>query len=86
MSQRILMAAFLFLVVGASGCRTTPTLAEAPPHVTAKVAGDPEQIWTATRDVLLDQKLQIYVRDKRGMFIAYTPMKRFLIFFPRLTK
>lgn len=86
MAWRILFPVFLFAIVCTSGCRTTPSTTSAPPHVTATLPADIETTWISTRDALLGSGLQIYVRDKRGMFIAYTPTKRKLIFFPERTK
>jgi len=45
-----------------------------------------EDAWHATKRVLLDQGYEIYTRDKRGTFVAYTPMKRLLWTQPRRTK
>jgi hypothetical protein len=86
MTLRILLSSIVLLAVSATGCRSTPVAIEAPPHVTATVSSDLEAAWTSTRNVLLDRGLQIYVRDKRGMFVAYTETKRKLIFFPERTK
>ncbi len=35
-----------------------------------------EDTWLAVKSVLREQNLEIYTRDKRGVFVAYTPMKR----------
>lgn len=35
-----------------------------------------EDAWQMTKAVLREQQLDIYTRDKRGTFVAYTPMKR----------
>lgn len=43
-----------------------------------------ELAWKLTRDVLLDQEgIEIYTRDKRGVFIAYTEMHREKILYPK---
>lgn len=38
-----------------------------------------EQTWQAVKTVLREQDLELYTRDKRGVFVAYTPMKRSLV-------
>lgn len=35
-----------------------------------------QETWQATKDVLQDHKLDIFTRDKRGVFVAYSEMKR----------
>lgn len=32
--------------------------------------------WQAAKDVLREQGLDVYTRDKRGVFVAHSPMKR----------
>jgi hypothetical protein len=41
-----------------------------------------EKTWTATRDVLNEHKLDVYTRDKRGRFVAYSDMHRQLLLVP----
>ncbi len=72
----------------AAGCKSTPG-DQAPP--TAKVdsltiQGSFEEVWQGTRQTLLDQKYEIYTRDKRGLFVAYTKVKRRLFVFPHRTQ
>jgi hypothetical protein len=86
MAARALFSGALIALLAVSGCQSTPTPSEAPPHVFATVDSQFEQAWESTRDVMLQRGLQIYVRDKRGMFVAYTPTKRNLLFFPNRTK
>ncbi len=45
-----------------------------------------EETWHAVKQVLREQGYEIYTRDKRGAFVAYTPMKRMLWLQPRRTK
>ena len=45
-----------------------------------------EDTWQTVKKVLNDQGYEIYTRDKRGAFVAYTPMKRTLWIHPRRTK
>ncbi|MCC6699363.1 MAG: hypothetical protein IT365_27305 [Candidatus Hydrogenedentes bacterium] len=35
-----------------------------------------DEAWQDTKAVLREMELDIYTRDKRGEFVAYTPMKR----------
>lgn len=35
-----------------------------------------EKTWQLTKAVLREQNLDIYTRDKRGFFVAFTPQKR----------
>ena len=45
---------------------------------------DFEEAWKMTRDVLLEQEgIEIYTRDKRGMFVIYTDMHREKIIYPK---
>lgn len=86
MPSRSIVFPLLAFAAVSQGCKSTPAALEAPPFVSATVPGEFDATWESTRDVLLERGLQIYVRDKRGMFVAYTPTKRRLIFFPRRTK
>lgn len=46
-----------------------------------------EEAWQDTKAVLREMELDIYTRDKRGEFVAYTPMKRhFYILTPHRTQ
>ena len=45
-----------------------------------------EHAWKLTRDVLLEQEgIEIYTRDKRGVFVAYTQMYREKVIYPKRT-
>ncbi|MBI2435142.1 MAG: hypothetical protein HYV26_19975 [Candidatus Hydrogenedentes bacterium] len=44
-----------------------------------------EQTWQTVKAVLREKGLELYTRDKRGVFVAYTPMKRRL-FQPKRVK
>ena len=85
------LALCLVLVCGlfAAGCKSTSGAQNVPlpPRVDsitleARFAG----AWLQTRDTLLAQKYEIYTRDKRGLFVAYTKVKRRLLFFPHRMK
>jgi hypothetical protein len=75
----------LFLAVTA-GCQSTPAPVTPPPVTSAVVSQPFEKTWEGTRDLLLQQGLQIYTRDKRGLFVVFTPTKRVLLISPRRTK
>jgi hypothetical protein len=45
-----------------------------------------EEAWQATKAVLREQKFDIYTRDKRGVFVAFTKMKRELFLVPKRVK
>ena len=81
----ILLGSVVCLAITA-GCQSTPATATPPPTVSAIIEKDFESVWAETRDVLLDQGLEIYTRDKRGLFVAFTPTKRVMIVSPRRTK
>lgn len=40
------------------------------------VAASFNDTWQAVKDILREEELDIYTRDKRGHFVAYTPEKR----------
>jgi hypothetical protein len=42
--------------------------------------------WQIVKGVLREQKFDIYTRDKRGTFVAYSKMKRFLLLQPYRTQ
>jgi hypothetical protein len=42
--------------------------------------------WQAVKEVLRDKGLDLYTRDKRGVFIAFSPMKRNLFLVPTRIK
>lgn len=45
-----------------------------------------EEAWQATKAILREQKFDIYTRDKRGVFVAFTKMKRDLFVVPKRVK
>lgn len=85
------LAPCLVLVCGlfAAGCKSTPGTQSVPvpPRVDSITLQAPfDGAWQQTRDALLGQKYEIYTRDKRGLFVAYTKVRRRLLFFPYRTK
>lgn len=63
--------------VGIQGCVHAPrdTTGFAQNH-SLSVSANFDDTWQAVKDTLRDKELEIYTRDKRGKFVAYTPMKR----------
>lgn len=45
-----------------------------------------EDTWQTVKYVLRDQGYELYTMDKRGYFVAYTPLKRILWMQPKRTK
>ncbi len=81
----ILLAGLLLVVAG--GCATTPRgTADFAVVDSGTVAMAFEDAWQATKHVLREKELELYTRDKRGVFVAYTPMKRNLFLVPRRTE
>lgn len=69
------LSAWLCLIVLA-GCQSTPP--PPPPEVAVDsvvVQREFDEVWQATKTVLVEQDYEIYTRDKRGMFVAYTKKK-----------
>ncbi len=87
---RLALVVCLAAVCGfvAAGCKSMPD--DAPPP-SAKVdsltiQGAPAEVWQGTRQALLDQGYEIYTRDKRGLFVAYTKVERRFFVFPHRTQ
>jgi hypothetical protein len=85
MRIRILQVGLLVTLVVGIGCaRTHEDTTGYAIESSAVVAGPIEDVWQATKTVLREQEYEIYTRDKRGTFVAYTPMKRKLrVFTPK---
>ncbi|HOH42267.1 MAG TPA: hypothetical protein PLZ53_04060 [Candidatus Hydrogenedentes bacterium] len=50
------------------------------------VASGYENTWQTVKHVLREQGYEVYTMDKRGYFVAYTPLKRILWMQPKRTK
>lgn len=73
----------LIVVVSTLGCARAARDTSGFAMTDSAVVNAPlEQTWTATREVLQDHKLEIYTRDKRGRFVAYSDMHRQLMLAP----
>ena len=82
-----LVASLLLVITLASGCATKSTRADNELYVDSMtVPLDFESAWELTRDVLLEHDVEIYTRDKRGLFIVYTAMHRSKLVVPNRTK
>ena len=72
----------------AAGCKSTPD-DKAPLTVkvdSLTIQASLEKVWEGTRQALLDHNYEIYTRDKRGLFVAYTKVKRRLFILPHRTQ
>jgi hypothetical protein len=76
------------IVLGSSGCaRANRDTSGFAMEDTITVAHTMDDTWQATKSVLRDLKLDIYTRDTRGEFVAYTEMNRYLkLFTPKRTQ
>jgi len=65
------------VVLTGFGCARTPrdTTGFAQEN-TITVKAPFEEAWQTVKGVLREQELELYTRDKRGAFVAYTPMRR----------
>jgi hypothetical protein len=70
-----------------NGCASTPEKKADGAFVdTMIVPVEYSEAWRVTRDVLLDQDVEIYTRDKRGLFVVYANPYRKKYIFPHRTK
>jgi len=53
---------------------------------TATVNLPKDQAWQLTKEVLREHDFDLYTRDKRGVFVAFSKMKRNLFLVPSRTK
>jgi hypothetical protein len=78
----LLLAAFAL-----PGCATNSDTKAEGAFVDSIIAPIPyDEAWLMMRDVLLDKELEIHTRDKRGLFVVYTDMKRRALVVPHRTK
>ena len=84
---RVVFAVLALAALSVTGCaRAARDTTGFAVHKEATVKAPFEQAWQATKSVLRDQGYNIYTRDKRGTFVAYTDMHRFLLVQPRRIK
>jgi len=55
-------------------------------HEEATVKAPMEEAWQAVKSVLREQEYDIYTRDKRGAFVAYSDARRVLMVQPKREK
>ncbi|MFO7974369.1 MAG: hypothetical protein R6V12_07035 [Candidatus Hydrogenedentota bacterium] len=77
----------LFVVVSIAGCaRAARDTTGFAIHDSAIVEAPFQETWQATKAVLREMDLEIYTRDKRGRFVAFTGMTRRRLFVPNRIK
>jgi hypothetical protein len=83
-----LFAVLLFLSVAGLGCaRAARDTTGYSIENSATVDAPFQETWLAAKEVLRDLDLQLYTRDKRGRFVAYSEMQRQLrLFTPHRTQ
>ena len=71
-----------------SGCKSTPDSAalRSAQMDSLVLPGNFDDVWQATRLGLSRQGYEIYTRDKRGLFVAHTKVRRHLFVFPNRTQ
>ena len=84
---RSVVSLCLFMACGlvAAGCASMRGDEGPVPRATVEsltVGAGFEEVWEETRRALLEQKYEVYTRDTRGLFVAYTKVKRRLLLFP----
>ncbi len=86
--MRSLAIAAIGVLCFAAGCASTrPDTAGFKSTDTATIAAGFEETWQATKAVLREMELEVYTRDKRGEFVAYSSMRRqYRIVTPRRAK
>lgn len=82
---------FLILLVAAlgtlAGCARTMRNTEGFAITDSVTVNAPvDQAWQFVKEALREGKYDIYTRDKRGVFVAFTPMKRQMLLMPVRTK
>jgi hypothetical protein len=75
--RNLSVCAALIGILLVAGCSSAPPVDEALGAVDSAIVQAPmEEAWQAVKGVLRDQEYLIYTRDKRGLFVAFTDMKR----------
>jgi hypothetical protein len=75
------------LVLPLAGCARTARNTEGFAAVdTASVKMPMKDAWQTAKEVLREKKFDIYTRDKRGVFVAFSDTKRNLLLIPKRTK
>ncbi len=80
----IVLGYLILAALGAGGCaRTLPDTAGFALENTITVDAPFKDAWQMVKGVLREQDLEIYTRDKRGTFVAYSKPRKFLGFMQR---
>ena len=75
------------VVLSCGGCVSAARNTEGFAKIESVMVDAPySQTWQAVKAVLREEKVDIYTRDKRGMFVAFTKMHRFMLVQPRRVK
>ena len=83
----VVLAVLMLAVLATTGCaRAARDTTGFAVHKETTVKAPFDQTWQTVKSVLRDQGYTIYTRDKRGSFVAYTDMHRFLLVQPRRIK
>ncbi len=84
---RVVLAVLLLAVLATAGCaRAARDTTGFAVHQELTVKAPFDKTWQAVKEVLRDQGYTIYTRDKRGTFVAYSDVHRFLLVQPRRIK
>ncbi|MGI6459785.1 MAG: hypothetical protein ACOX5J_06765 [Candidatus Hydrogenedentales bacterium] len=87
MRRNFLYFTILVVLVAGAGCaRAARNTTGFALHDSALVEAPFEETWQATKTVLREMDLDIYTRDKRGRFVAFSDMKRRAVLVPHRLK
>ena len=87
MRRNSLYFSILVVLVAGAGCaRAARDTTGFALNDSALVEAPFEETWQATKAVLREMDLEIYTRDKRGRFVAFTDMTRRTLFVPHRVK
>lgn len=82
-----ILVATIMLTAMVSGCTTGKPQQPDEVYVESMtVPLDFASAWQLTRDVLLEEEVEIYTRDKRGLFVVFTETERRNLITPWRTK
>lgn len=86
--HKLLVFSVLLAAISVGGCASTARDTTGYKLTdSATVNAGMMETWQTTKAVLREMELDIYTRDKRGVFVAYEDMdKRWLIFRPKRTQ
>jgi uncharacterized lipoprotein len=77
--KSLALCLLLIVVAGTFGCARAARDTSGFATLDGAVVDAPfEHVWTSTRSALRKMDLELYTRDKRGVFMAYSKMERHL--------